>query len=504
MLREDPAGEHPTSDLLERFLLDRTEPPERRVIVRHLIRGCPTCLAVTRGLWALGDPQEPAGSHAGSGAGDLAGLGDFGDLGDAGIDLWEDLDGPEEPFFLVPGDATPTADAVEALPLPPWPEALERVERAEARELLLALEAVPRPERLTRVRADRRYRTRGFCLRLIEGSRAVSCDQAGPAAATELGELAVAVSERLDRRVYGAPAVHSAQIQAWAWYGEARRRAGDLEGAERSLAMAAHLLEQGLEDLRLGAEVLRLQAALRADLGETDEAHRLLDQAAAVYESLRDDRLRGRVLLQEGEICRVAGEDAAAVDGFQEGARLLAAPEPDDHAALEHGLYHLVWLLVEAGRGDEAAPAARRLRGLWEEAHDAPGLARLRRLEGRIEELAGRPESAEAAFREARQACLDEDLGIEAALALFDLALLLIRQGRMDAFRDLASELHPHFKARGIGQGEATALHLLRQYCDSGDPRPGLLAEVARYIASALAPRPRREAARTAGDRAAV
>lgn len=499
MLREDPAGEHPSSDLLERFLLDRTEPSERRIIVRHLIRGCPTCLSVTRGIWALGDPLEPAGPHphAGPFAGDLD------------VDLWEGLDGSEEPFFLVPGDSPGATDAAEALPLPPWPEALERVERAEARELLMALEAVPRPERLTQIRADRRYRTRGFCLRLTEGSRAA----ADLAEATELGELAVAVSERLDRRVYGTPAVHSAQIQAWAWYGEARRRAGDLEGAERSLAMAAHLLDQGLEDLRLGAEVLRLQAALRADLGERDEAHRLLGQAAAVYESLRDDRLRGRVLLQKGEVCRVAGDNAAAIDAFLEGARLLAAPAPDDHAALAHGLYHLVWLLADAGRGEEAAPAARRLRALWEEAQDAPGLARLRRLEGRIEELAGRPESADAAnaanaaeiaYREARQACLDEDLGIEAALALFDLALLLVRQDRMDAFRDLASEFHPHFKARGIGQGEATALHLLRQYCESGDPRLDLLAEVARYIASALRPRPRREAVGTVVSRAAV
>lgn len=491
MLREDLEGEHPTSDLLERFMQNRMEPSERRTIVRHLIQGCPTCVVMTREIWALGDPFDPFPAAQAGAAGDP--------------DAWEDLDSPAGPFFPSPDysgkysggySGEPSGDSAGSPPggppdgnTGPLPEPLERVERTEAGELLAALDAFPRPDRLIQVRADRRYRTRGFCLRLTEGSRAT----ADPLAAVESGELAVAVSERLDPRVYGTPGVHSAQIQAWAWYGEARRRAGDLEGAERSLAMAAFLLEGGLEDLRQGAEVLRLQAAVQADLGRRDEAHRLLGQALAVYESLRDDRLRGRVLMQKGEVCRVAGEDAAAIDLFQEGTGLLAetdpALEPEDRDALATALFHLLSLQVEAGRGEEAAAAAVRLRPLWEEAGNRAGLARLRRLEGRAEELAGGQTAAEAAYWEARQACLDEQLGIEAALAIFDLAVLFLRQARLDDFQRLAPEVYPHYKARGIGPGETSALSVLRQQCENREPRLDLLVEVGRYIASALRPR---------------
>jgi len=47
--------EHPTPDLLLRFLLGETSKSETRAIVRHLLAGCPACASVLRPIWVLGD-----------------------------------------------------------------------------------------------------------------------------------------------------------------------------------------------------------------------------------------------------------------------------------------------------------------------------------------------------------------------------------------------------------------------------------------------------------------
>jgi hypothetical protein len=44
---------HPARELLERFMRDAAGPAERRRVVRHLLRGCRPCTAMTRTLWEL-------------------------------------------------------------------------------------------------------------------------------------------------------------------------------------------------------------------------------------------------------------------------------------------------------------------------------------------------------------------------------------------------------------------------------------------------------------------
>ncbi|MFL6197492.1 MAG: hypothetical protein ACJ75H_25115 [Thermoanaerobaculia bacterium] len=52
---------HPPPELLERFVRGATGGAENRGIVRHLLAGCPRCLAVTRGLWRLGEALVHSG-----------------------------------------------------------------------------------------------------------------------------------------------------------------------------------------------------------------------------------------------------------------------------------------------------------------------------------------------------------------------------------------------------------------------------------------------------------
>jgi len=40
---------------LERFLRGELDRAGNRRVVRHLLRGCPQCLAITRPIWGLGE-----------------------------------------------------------------------------------------------------------------------------------------------------------------------------------------------------------------------------------------------------------------------------------------------------------------------------------------------------------------------------------------------------------------------------------------------------------------
>src|SRR5215213_7614404 len=51
--------QHPDSRLLECFLRNELQGAERRAVVRHLLTGCPQCVAVTRRVWSLADGRGP-------------------------------------------------------------------------------------------------------------------------------------------------------------------------------------------------------------------------------------------------------------------------------------------------------------------------------------------------------------------------------------------------------------------------------------------------------------
>ena len=46
---------HPDPADLERFMRGELGETERRAVVRHLLAGCPKCVAVTRRYWRRGD-----------------------------------------------------------------------------------------------------------------------------------------------------------------------------------------------------------------------------------------------------------------------------------------------------------------------------------------------------------------------------------------------------------------------------------------------------------------
>lgn len=196
---------------------------------------------------------------------------------------------PEAPFL--PGRDTESTSPLLA--------ALERVrstldsERATAPELCAELLALPPEAALETVRREARFHTWGLCELLL--ARAESEE------AESLALLALAGAERLDPARHAAAVVQDLKARAWAAAGEARRRAGDLPGAEEALRAAAACLSHGTGDLLVEARLLEFEAAVRRVQKRYKEAAGVLKLAAARYrEAGEAESLRRALAEREG------------------------------------------------------------------------------------------------------------------------------------------------------------------------------------------------------------
>ena len=428
---------HPDPYLLERFMRNEVDGEERRRIVRHLLGGCALCVGVTRPIWELGEGRP----------------GDF----------LEDRQG--EPLESIPPASRPDE------------RPNERAEGRVSRRLAEVLE-FPRAERRERIGADERFQSPALCELLMASSR-----QAEPSVlAVERAEAAVDVAERLDIRRYGEPFARALRIRAWTCLGSARRLAGDRRGAGEALEQAEPLLTEG-EDLLEEAELHELAACLEADRGGLEEAERRLDRALVLARSLGERHLEGRILVQKGTIRGwLQGEVPAwqGIEWLEEGLdRLDAEREP---AFMAFALHRLALLLAEGKRQEQALLALQRARLLYNRLEDEPNLVRLRHLEGKIGEAAGAPREAEAAFLDARKGFVGAGLGVEAAGALLDLAMLYTREGRAPEIRPFAEDLLPIFRTPDLRQGVAAALLFFRRLVETEHADLEALSAVAHYV----------------------
>jgi tetratricopeptide (TPR) repeat protein len=444
--------EHPERGLLERFLRNDTDATENREIVRHLITGCPECQKVIRSLWVLEAGEAEAlrrklsrpGRHR-HGAADRA------------SDVFEDIAGKT---LARAGDLAASRRA-----------APHRVEE---------LEALSPSDRLARAVAGKRYLELPVGERILE--RAQRSLETRAAEALPWAELAMTVAERLDPGIWGSDGVATLRCRAWCALGEARRLVHDPEGAERALAAAEALLGPG-DDERLGAEVSYYKARLRIDQNRFDEAGQLIARVVSTCRRT-DDRLPlCRALILEGALHNWTGKNDEALERLRESLGLLdRRAEPRLSA---EAFYRLVPLLEDP---EEALAALRESQALYEQLGDLLNLARLRRLEGKVEELRGQFAAAEVHLNEARKGLLSEGRGREAAQASLDLALLYSRQGKALDTHQIARWTFPVFSAKSVQRETIFALLVLQWEAESDRINPAFIHEIARYLDPA--PRP--------------
>jgi tetratricopeptide (TPR) repeat protein len=143
-------------------------------------------------------------------------------------------------------------------------------EKRDAERLWSLLEGHSPARRAILIRNDRRFQTWGLfqCLR----ERAYALLERETAVAVQSAELALVTAQSLSPAVYGEERVHDFQAEALIALAQARRVAGDLEGAEMALEQAWSLLAMGSGDLLEKAELESARAALLRDLGRPEEA----------------------------------------------------------------------------------------------------------------------------------------------------------------------------------------------------------------------------------------
>jgi tetratricopeptide (TPR) repeat protein len=472
-MSERPQGEpktHPETEALRRFLRGETTSRESAEIVTHLVTGCDRCRRVTRAAWRRRRPAGPEGTgapelHPSSYAG-----------------LW------------------PRARKARRIH-----EKLLAADRRMARRLCRELIELPARERLPRVCGDERFRNLHLAADLTRQS--LWCRPDEPRGSLELAEVAVAVAERVDARSFGETTVHDLEAMAWGALGNAHRRLGDLESAERALLVAGLLLREGSGDPLERARLLLLEAALRRHQHRFRDALARVRRAEASHGRLGDEPLLGRILIERGRIETCLGDLEAAVASLHRGLRSLDAERHarevfDARVALGHRLLDLgrtarAMLELRALRAAFAEPGAAGSPPTFTTA--APGaqdptvehevenpreipchLLELHRLEGRIALARGDYAQAERRLTEVWRQHLARRRSRRALRAALDLSEVYRRQGP-EKLRRFGRDLE-EFGWSGVDPGERPSFELLRAVAEEAERPTGLLPLLAGHL----------------------
>ncbi|HEX4495588.1 MAG TPA: hypothetical protein VIE43_07980 [Thermoanaerobaculia bacterium] len=347
-------------------------------------------------------------------------------------------------------------------------------ERRRVPHLLERLLLLPAHSRRALLQEDPAFHNWWLGERLIEESRALL--DSDPAGAGDLAGDAAALTERLSSEIYGDPLIHDLKARAWAGMGEARRRLADLRGAEEAFITAEAYIAQGTADSLEEAQILELKAALARDQYRAEDAHRLLDEAIAIYRQYRDAHLMGRAFIQKGRVEGKMSDLGGAIQWLRKGLGLL---DPQRDRALDLSARHSLMLyLHESGRPREARFLLKASKSEFLQ-HGSPLLIlRLRWLEGKIYVALGFPAEAETALVEARQGFVELGLAFIAAGVSLDLAGLYAAEGRAVEMRQLAEEMLPIFQSRDLRREAIAALIAFQQAARMETLNAQLLAEI--------------------------
>ncbi|HKI87159.1 MAG TPA: tetratricopeptide repeat protein [Thermoanaerobaculia bacterium] len=416
---------HPSAKQIEALAKGTLDRTDRRRVIHHIMAGCRECHAAAARAWPFdlgGDPPR----------------------GGAAQETFDDS--LDETLSRVLERVQRRRGRVEA-------------ERREAPHLWREIEALRPEQRRLLVVNGRKFHSSAFSYLLNERAEAAGFEDA--TVAVELAGLAIVVAERLDRETVGVQAVRDLLGHSWATLGNARRIAGDLDGAEEALAIAGEWLSQGSGDPLEEARHLDFVADIRRAQRRFQESLELRSQLLRLYRRAGDEHLEGRTLVAQAKTLDDMQDHSAAAATLERALPFLDAErEPRVLLAAYHNLIHA---LNDLGRADEAATLLGRARPLYDRVGGSLNLLRLRWLEGKIERQRGRHLAACRALLEVRDAFLSRNMGYEAALITLDLALTHLEAGNHAEVRRLAIEAIPVFESLGIRREVLAALLALRE-----------------------------------------
>ena len=371
-------------------------------------------------------------------------------------------------------------------------ERLRRGERMAAmdrvRAPLLYAELMAQPPVARRKLFGNGHRFASYLLAemLLEKSRESWFDDAQEA--LELAELGLATAEMLDEEGYDSSLLSSLRARAWSYLANARRLNVDLAGAEEAFGQVEELLGEAVIDPYQRAEILSLRISLLGDQGDYVRASELMDEILAIYRAAGDRRQLGRALIQKAalvnqgwhagegrgeelaQVVEMLREGLAAVDASRETSLVVCARQ--NLAVALHGLGQVKEGWAELGRAQE----------LCEQVGNRLNLLRLRWTFADLAAAEGQYAQAEEAYQEVRRAFGGRGMDYEAARVALDLARLYTQQGRSDKTRELAQQMLPVFRGRGLERDTLAALILFCRAAERDRVTLDLLRDLAARI----------------------
>jgi tetratricopeptide (TPR) repeat protein len=418
---------HISADLLRRFLGGRAAKDEAKRVVRHLIRGCKECKALSARLVA-----------------------------EAGY--WFPQRTP------VRRDETYAAAFEAAFSFATEEERRAAVLRLRGWGQWASIEPLQPGERMAEVMTDRSFHHWGFYRALLDASRwrcrSHACE------AVSLVELALAVSQLLESRaVGGEEAATDLRAKGFAILGNARRMASDLDGAREALAEAWRLNRGGTGDPLERAQLICFEASYSRMMGEFETAETALAGAARIYAAAGDRHLQGRVLIQMGDAIGYQNPDRAVLHLTRALDLIDTAREPRLELCAQHDLAHF---LSDSGKPMQALVVLDRARPLYKQFPDDWTQLRLHWLEGRIARALGHPHDAVHIFRQVWEAFRERGLHYDLVMVSIDLAEAYVAEGNPATAARLASEVHSIMEAWGVHRYALAAWLMLQQAVEAG------------------------------------
>jgi hypothetical protein len=250
-----------------------------------------------------------------------------------------------------------------------------------------------------------------------------------PEEMARLAEVATEVAQSLSPRGHGKKRIADLQARAWGELANAYRIVDRLRSSQRSFGQAYAVMQGGTRDPYLLARLFDLEASLLGKWREFPLALTRLISLSSIYQELGEPHLAGRAFIIRALYTFYAGKPEEAILLNSEGVDLIDRQrDPSLFMRAIHN--HLVFLVDLRQFG----PAKRVL--FENRQHliykDRVSALRLRGTEGRISYGLGELESAEIAFREAKEGFCELGLAFVAAIACLDLAMALRSQDRAE------------------------------------------------------------------------
>jgi tetratricopeptide (TPR) repeat protein len=293
---------------------------------------------------------------------------------------------------------------------------------------------------------------------LLARSWAVRYDSSGEMC--RLAELAVEMARGFDPQVYGERQIADLQARSWGELANAYRAADRLKDARRAFGWAFGRREKGTGDPFLKARLLDLEASWYGASRHFEMARQALEVVPRLYHEVGEPHLAGRTMVKKALYTFYSGDVEEAIRLNEKGLTLIDQEQAPE--LVSQAVYNSLLFLVECERFPEANRLLFKNRARFLSLGRINAL-KLRGIEGRISYGLGQLPSAEIAFREVTQGFEKEGLHFARALEGLDLAMTLLRMGRIDEAEAEVIAAHGVFASLEIHREMLGATILLKE-----------------------------------------